>query len=47
MDLAEFLGVHRYTVARRLQSMGVIPYAKDELQPLMERKKEFMDLAKK
>lgn len=45
--LGEFLGVNRYTVARHLQSMGVIPYARDELDPLNERKAEFIQLGKR
>jgi len=44
--LGEFLGVNRYTVMRHLQQMGVLPYARDELDPLESRKQEFMDLEK-
>ena len=42
--LAEFLGINRYTIQRHFQKMGVIPYALDELDPLSERKKEFIEL---
>ena len=43
-DLGKFLGVNRYTVQRHLMQMGVIPYARDELDPLESRRQEFLDL---
>lgn len=44
--LGDFLGIHRNTVRFHLRKMGVIPWAKEELCPLEDMKKEFMELAK-
>lgn len=44
--LAEFLGLARNTVERHFQKMGVIPYHRSELEPLSNRKKEFIELGK-
>lgn len=44
--LAEFLGINRYTIQRHFQKMCVIPYHLNELEPLSERKKEFIELRK-
>ena len=46
VDLAEFLGVSRETVRRWLTRLGLRPFFRDELPPLEERKKEYMDLWK-
>jgi hypothetical protein len=42
--LAEFLGVHRYTLTRHLQRLGVLPRSREDLPPLENRKREFMEL---
>ena len=39
--LAEFLGVCRYTVARHLQEMGVIPERIEDVNLLEEQRGEF------
>lgn len=39
--LAEFLGVNRYTVARHLQEMGVIPERIEDVNLLEEQRGEF------
>lgn len=43
--LAEFMCVSSFTIQHRLQKMGVIPYRREELDPLESRKQEFMELA--
>lgn len=45
-ELAEFLGVTRETIRRVLLRQGLRPFFRDELPPLAERKKEYMDLGK-
>ena len=39
--LADFLGVNRYTVARHLQEMGVIPERIEDASLLEEQRGEF------
>ena len=46
VELAEFLGVTRETIRRVLLCQGLRPFFRDELPPLAERKKEYMDLGK-
>lgn len=45
-DLAAFLGVNRETIRRVLMRQGLRSVCRDELPPLAERKKEYMDLGK-
>lgn len=45
-ELAKFLGVTRETIRRVLLCQGLRPFFRDELPPLAERKKEYMDLGK-
>ena len=43
-SIARFLGLHRETVRRKFQKMGVIPISQTLLEPLENRKDEFNGL---
>ena len=43
-ELAYFLGLTRETVRRNLIRLGLRPYGRDELTPLLERETEYKNI---